>query len=215
MTRNLRIWIAGIIVLAIAFLYVQRSKSRYTAHSESVFSGDKEAVGKVLIRKGEDELVLEKANDAWHIVGHDSLATRQNRIDDLMDRVLGVRRTTMMTERPEKWSIYSVDDSTGIHLVVYGSDGGGLGAFVFGRSTSDWSKNYVRMKPDPGVYLTDSSVMYVLSTSPTYWGTKPKPPEPAPDSLGTDTTSAEPRIELAPPPTPVSTDSAASDSSSY
>jgi len=210
MTRNLKIWIAGIIVLIAAFLYVQRSKSRYTTHSESIFQGDKEAVSQVRISKGDDALVLQKTDDVWHIVGHDTLETRQNRIDDLTDRVLGVRRTTMMTVRPEKWPTYSVDDSTGTHLQVYGSQEDLLGDFVFGRSTSDWSKNYVRIAPEPGVYLTDSNVMYVLSTSPTYWGTVPKPPEPPADSLAADS-SAVALEPSTPPILSVEPDSASAD----
>lgn len=190
MTRNLKFWIAGIVILIAAFLYLQRKETRYAAPSEPIFSGKTDAVEKVRVQTPGDTLELVRQDDTWRIVGHDTLEVRENRIDDLMTRVLGTNRSTIMTEKTEKWPTYSVDDATGTHLTVVGKDDAALGKYVFGRSKSDWSKNYVRVPPDPTVYLTDSNVMYTLSTSPTYWGVKPKPPEP--DSLKTDSLQIPP-----------------------
>ena len=198
MTRNVRFWIVGIAVLAVAFLYVQRSKSRHTSSPEAIFSGKTEAIHTVRIHHGQDTLELARDTDAWRIVGHDTLEIRQHRIDNLFDKVLAIKRSTAMTQTPGRWPTYSVDDSTGTHLTVMGEGDAALGEFVFGRSKSDWSKNYVRLKPAPTVYLTDSNVIYQLSTTPTYWGAKPKPPEP--DSLQADSASVVDSTAVKPEP---------------
>ena len=182
--RSVNIWIFVAVALVAAFFYVQRSKMRYAVPSEGIFTGDLEAVHRVSIRSGGALLELIKADSTWRIAGHDSLEIRQGRVDDLENRVLGVKRSTVMTEREEKWATYSVDDSTGTHLVLMDAADGTLGEFVFGRSRSDWSKSYVRLKTAPTVYLTDNNVTNFLSTEPTYWGEVPAPPEEAADSAG-------------------------------
>ena len=95
-----------------------------------------------------------------------------------------------ISENPEKYGKYSVDDSTGTHLAVINSEGKTVGYYVFGRSKSDYSRSYIRIGDDPKVYLVDQNVTYMLSTRETYWGEKPKeevPPQPV--DIPVDTTS--------------------------
>ena len=180
--RNMKLWIAMIAILVVGAVYVQHSKTRYTASSEDVFSADREEIQRVLIRTGDTSLELVNAGGEWRIAGNDTLVVRQDRLDALLNKALAVKRTTVMTEKAEKWGTYSVDDSTGTHIALVDPSGGMLGEVVFGRSMSDWSKSYVRLKPDPAVYLTDHNVMYYLSTEATFWGEKPEPPEAPADS---------------------------------
>ncbi len=180
---RLKFWIIAIVILVAGFVYVQRSKTQYTTSVEGVFSGDTKSIHTVRIQKGDDTLELVKENDEWRIAGHDTLEIRQNRIDDLLNNVLAVKRSTVMTEKAERWSTYSVDDATGTHLTLLDNNNETLGHFVFGQSKSDWSKSYVRIESSPTVYLTDSNVIYRLNTSATFWGEKPEPPQEAADSL--------------------------------
>ena len=118
-------------------------------------------------------------------------------MDNLFDKVLKVNRGTIISENPEKYGKYSVDDSTGTHLAVIDSKGETVGYYVFGRSKSDYSRSYIRIGDDPNVYLADQNVTYMLSTRETYWGEKPKeevppPPLPVPSdtiSVKADTTT--------------------------
>ena len=180
--RNMKLWIAVIAILVVGAVYVQYSKGRYTASSEGVFSAEREEIQKVLIRTGDKSLELVNMGGEWRIAGNDTLVVRQDRLDALFNKALAVKRTTLMTEKAEKWGTYSVDDSTGTHLALVDPGGGTLSEVVFGRSMSDWSKSYVRLKPAPAVYLTDHNVMYYLSTEATFWGEKPAPAEAAADS---------------------------------
>jgi len=110
-------------------------------------------------------------------------------MDNLFDKVLKVNKGTIISENPEKYGKYSVDDSTGTHLAVIDSKGETVGYYVFGRSKSDYSRSYIRIDNDPKVYLADQNVTYMLSTQETYWGQKPKVEVPPPPPIPTDTTS--------------------------
>ena len=77
-----------------------------------------------------------------------------------------------------------MDDSSGTHLALIDLDGNTIEYAVFGRSKSDYARNYVRTHKDPQVYLTNESILHYLSTLPTYWGEVPKAEElPALDSI--------------------------------
>ena len=152
--------------------------------SDVIFTGNKTEIVKILIQKGEDAIQLEKLDTTWHIAGVDTLIIRQNRINDLFDKVLEVKRTTIRSRKESNWINYSVDDSTGTHLALIDKSDNTIGYFVFGRSTSDWAHNFVRLRGEndskdvlKNVYETSENVIHLLNTSETYWGEKPKEPE--------------------------------------
>ncbi|MDA0746419.1 MAG: hypothetical protein O2954_07860 [bacterium] len=120
------------------------------------------------------------------IVGHDSLVIRENRLDDFFNQVLAVQRGTVMTTESSRWETYAVGDSTGTHLTVKDASGGMLGEFVFGQSKTDWSRNYVRVKPEAPVYLTDKNITFYLNPGAMYWGQTPPPSTAPSDSVGVE-----------------------------
>ena len=170
---NAKIWAIAILILAAGLFFAQRAKSRYTSQEEAIFIGNTTEIQRVGIQKGGQAVELLKAGDDWRIAGNDSLEVRQDRIQDLLKKVLAVKRTTVMTENPERWATYSVDDSSGTHLRLFDRNDRSLGHFVFGESLSDWSRNYVRIDPRASVYLTDEGVIHELGTEATFWGEKP------------------------------------------
>ena len=190
---NWKVWILVLIVLAAGVWYVQHSKGGRVSASEPIFTREREAVKRVTVTKRGESVVLQNDGSLWHIVGNDSLAVRENRLDDLFDRVLKTRHTTMMTENPERWGTYSVEDSTGTVLTLQGWEDQSLGTFVFGSSMSDGGKSYVRIGDGPEVYLTDSGVVFHLNTMDTFWGEVPKPAEV--DSISAAGDAASPSLD--------------------
>ncbi|MFQ6614793.1 MAG: DUF4340 domain-containing protein, partial [Fidelibacterota bacterium] len=122
----------------------------------------------------------------WTIRGADSLVVRDNRISDFFDKVLKVKKETLVSRNPEKWTLYSVDDSAGVHVLLYGVNDRLLSHFIMGRSKSDWARNNIRLADEKEVYLTNENVLYRVNPRVNYWGEKPKPPAP-PDSTVSDT----------------------------
>ena len=182
---NLKWLLVAVGVLVVAFLVTQSMQSRYTTQTDRVFPEAAGKVHKIALQQRSGELALVRQDTTWAIVGHDSLEIREQRINTFLDQVLPIKRETVMTRKAENWTTFAVDDSTGTHVRLFEASGTLISHAVFGRSTSDWSRNYVRIGENPEVYLTDTSVLYQLNTSPTFWGRVPPPP-------AADTTAAPP-----------------------
>ena len=183
MTKNFQIALIVLVVLIGIFFFNKNSQSKLETVSEAIFTDDTEDIFKFLIQKGEEAIELSRIDTMWRISGNDTLIIKSRSIDNLFDKVLKVNRGTIISENPEKYGKYSIDDSTGTHLAVIDSKGETVGYYVFGRSKSDYSRSYVRVGNDPRVYLADQNVTYMLSTRPTYWGDKPKEAVPHPPAV--------------------------------
>ena len=190
MTKNFKISLIVLVVITGVYLLNIRSQGKLESTSTAIFTDDPEDVFKILIQTGEEAVELARVDTIWRISGNDTLVTKPSSIENLLDKVLKVNRGTIISENPEKYGNYSVDDSTGTHLAVINSEGKTVGYYVFGRSKSDYSRSYIRIGDDPKVYLVDQNVTYMLSTREAYWAEKPKeeaPPQPV--DIPVDTTN--------------------------
>ena len=175
---NIKWLLIGIVVLIGLYALLQVRESGYTTPTDQVFSEHTDDIYRVEMTAKGDSLTLKKKDLEWTIVGHDTLKVRDHRITALFEQVLKVSRETPMTNKADNWSKYAVDDATGTHVKVYNAKGELLTHAIFGRSSTDWARNYVRIGEEPEVYLTDRSIVYQVSTDATFWGEKL--PEPAP-----------------------------------
>ena len=66
----------------------------------------------------------------------------------------------------------NIDDILGTHLTFYDFNNDVIETFVFGRSSSDFSRCYIRLGDKPEVYLVNQNIMFNLQTRPEYWGEK-------------------------------------------
>ena len=174
MTKNLKIALIVLVVLTGIYLLNIRSQGKLESSSTAIFTDDPEEIFKVLIQQGEEAVELARLDTIWRISGNDTLVTKPRSIENLFDKVLKINRGTIISENPDNYQKYSLDDSTGTHLAVINSKGETVGYYIFGRSKSDYSRSYVRIGDDPNVYLADKNVLYMLSTQETYWGETPK-----------------------------------------
>ena len=190
MTKNLRIALIVLVALIGIYLLNIKSQGKLESTSTAIFIDDPEDIFKVLIQQGEEAVELVRIDTIWTISGNDTLVTKSRSIQNLFDKVLKINRGTIISENPDKYDKYSLDDSTGTHLAVINSKGESVGYYIFGRSKSDYSRSYVRVGDDPKVYLADQNVLYMLSTQETYWGAiqKEEVPPPSLDNPA-DTTS--------------------------
>ena len=190
MTKNLKIALIVLVGLTGVYLLNIRSQGKLESTSTAIYTDDPEDVFKVLIQTGEEAVELARVDTIWRISGNDTLIIKPRSIENLFDKVLNVNRGTIISENPEKYGKYSMDDSTGTHLAVINSEGKTVGYYVFGRSKSDYSRSYIRIGDDPKVYIVDQNVTYMLATRETYWGEKPKEdvPPPSPEGIPADTT---------------------------
>ena len=189
MTKNIQIALIVLVIFVGIYFLNKSSQTKFESTSESIFNDEPEDIFKFLIQKGEEAIELARVDTLWRISGNDTLEVKSQSMDNLFDKVLKVNRGTIISENPEKYGKYSVDDSTGTHLAVINSKGETVGYYVFGRSKSDYSRSYVRVGSDPKVYLADQNVTYMLQTRPTYWGEKTKEEVLPPADIPADTTT--------------------------
>ena len=178
---NLKWLLIGIAVLLVLYALLQMRESGYTTPTGQIFPEHTDDIYRVEMMAKGDSLTLQKKDIDWTIVGHDTLKVRDHRITALFEQVLKVSRETLMTNKADNWSKYAVDDATGTHVKIYNAEGELLTHAVFGKSSTDWARNYVRIGDGPEVYLTDRSIVYQVNTDATFWGEKP--PEPAPAAV--------------------------------
>ena len=174
MTKNLKISLIILGILIGLYLIDQNSQSKYKSTSKLIFSHDKDQINKFLIQNGNEAIELTKIDTVWTISGNDTLVMKSQSIDNLFDKVLESNTISIQSEKPEKYNLYSVDDSSGIHLAVIDQEGETIEYFIFGRSKSDYQRCNIRIGDDPKVYLLDQNVTYMLQTRETYWGEKPQ-----------------------------------------
>tara|TARA_B100001029_G_C15062241_1_gene459565 strand:+ start:4263 stop:4850 length:588 start_codon:yes stop_codon:yes gene_type:complete len=170
--------ILAVILVGLFFLTTKNENSNFTK-SNFVYKGDKDNIAKIMIQQGDNMIQLNRVDTTWEIAGIDTLVIRENRIDDFFEKVLNVKRTTIRSKKESNWLNYSVDDSTGTHLVLIDDKDDSIGSYIFGRSKTDWAHNFVRLKDQnestdilKNVYETSESVIHHLNTSATYWGEK-------------------------------------------
>ena len=189
MTKNVQIALIVLVLFVGIYFLNKSSQAKFESTSEAIFNSEPEDIFKFLIQQGQEAIELSRVDTLWRISGNDTLEIKSRSMDNIFDKVLKVNRGTIISDNPEKYGKYSVDDSTGTHLAVINSKGKTVGYYVFGRSKSDYSRSYVRVGSDPKVYLADQNVTYMLQTRATYWGEKPKEEVLPQRNIPSDTTT--------------------------
>jgi len=180
MTRNMKILATILGVIVILYFISQSGQKKHQAQSNDVFSIVMEEVYRFDVQKDSLYIALQRKDTTWQITGNDSLLIQANRINDVENKVLTIKRESVVSKKPSKWKSFNVDDSLGTKITFYDFNDEVLGEAIFGRSKSDWQRSYVRFIGEDNVYMTNENVINSLQMRPTFWGKKPPPlPEPA------------------------------------
>jgi len=180
MTRNMKILATILGVIVILYFISQSGQKKHQAQSNDVFSIVMEEVYRFDVQKDSLYIALQRKDTTWQITGNDSLLIQANRINDVENKVLTIKRESVVSKKPSKWKSFNVDDSLGTKITFYDFNDEVLGEAIFGRSKSDWQRSYVRLIGEDYVYMTNENVINSLQMRPTFWGKKPPPlPEPA------------------------------------
>jgi len=180
MTRNMKILAIILGVIVILYFISQSGQKKHQAQSNDVFSIVMEEVYRFDVQKDSLYISMQRKDTTWQITGNDSLLIQANRINDVENKVLTIKRESVVSKKPSKWKSFNVDDSLGTKITFYDFNDEVLGEAIFGRSKSDWQRSYVRLIGEDYVYMTNENVINSLQMRPTFWGKKPPPlPEPA------------------------------------
>ena len=178
MTDTLKYSLGVLGCIILLFLYNQNSQKAHTVAGETIFSGNREDVSRIVITENDKLIELVKRDTTWSIIQADSLLIKENQIDKVFDRLLLVEQEMLITSKEEKWEKFGVDDSLGRHLRIFDENDKELIHFVFGNSGQDYQHNYIREHKSSDVFRTNDNVYFLLNSNVTYWGKKPLKPEP-------------------------------------
>ena len=173
MPRNLKIASFSLITLILIYFFSQNSQNQYTTKDISLLSIDSNQIHSFTISSPTDQITISRIDTSWKILNNDSLVINQNAIDSFFDKVINVKKSTLISKNKEKWNIYSIDDSSATYLSILNDKDQEIGSFYLGRSKTNYNNSYIRTKNSDDVYLTSENIFYYLTPATTYWGRKP------------------------------------------
>jgi len=174
MDKKLLISFSIFIALILFYFYDSSKQSSYQDSYTDVFKFDHSKINKVIILKNSDGIEIERADSSWKINGHDSLVIKSSSIDKLFNEILKVKINSLeLSKNANNLSVYSLDSTKGVNLILLDESGSTLSNVVFGISTSNYSSNFFRKFDSKVVYTTNTNVSNFLTTSPKYWGEPP------------------------------------------
>ncbi len=117
---------------------------------------DTSAVDQISIDADEDvELLREEGG--WVVASQEGFAADPDGVDRLLSEIHKLSADDVVSRRPEKHEKFEVDSAQAIGVVV-GSGGETVAHFYIGKSSQDYSSNYVRDASRDEVFLQHSSV---------------------------------------------------------
>ncbi|MEA1881524.1 MAG: hypothetical protein U9N31_03920 [Candidatus Marinimicrobia bacterium] len=184
MGKNMKWLLIVLGVLVVLFGINQLKQSSLGSSSEQVFEIERDDIFSFDISQGEESISLVYNGENWFIDGNDTLVVKEHTMNGFFDRVLKVKRTSLVSKNQNKWDKFNVGDSTGTHLNLKDHNGESLGLITVGKSAAEWASSNIRIGDEVEVYQTNENISWQLNTSPTYWGE-------APPSLEADSTAAD------------------------
>ena len=173
MAKNFQISIIAILLLLAIYLFNQNSQKQYIGKEVAALNIDSSLITSFTIANPIDTISISKIDTLWEITDNDTLNIKQRSIDMFFDKVLVVKKGTLISKNKDKWSIYSVHDTNATHLSLFDNQKNVLGSFYIGQSKSNYANNYIRMNNDDNVYLTSDNIFYYMNPNVDYWGEKP------------------------------------------
>ena len=168
-------WIFSLIILIILFAISQFNQNSLSSKSDQVFSIGRDDIFGIEIHELSDSISLSFNGDTWSIDDHDSLTVKENTINSFFEKILDLKRTTLISRNSSKWDKFMVGDSTGTHLIFLDYNNESIGKIIVGRSNAEWSSSNIRIGDAIEVYQSNENISWQLNTSPTHWGEVPEP----------------------------------------
>jgi hypothetical protein len=89
-----------------------------------------------------------------------------------LDKLKAMKRDDLISQNQQKQIELEVDTVQGTRVDVYNDKLVPVLSFYLGKSSSDWSSNFVRTKGSNDVYLVGGSIKYAFFTDKTRWKNK-------------------------------------------
>lgn len=156
---NIFLSILLVVQLAIILIFSQPWSSKYARSSEEEDSllfpeYDRDKTAAFEITAGEKKIRLEKREGKWIVVAEGkSFNGDIYHVDKLLNELGNVMRADIISDDPEKWVNYGVDDEGGYRLQVWSEDKKKVADAFLGKNVGSMKGTYLRMADTNGVML--------------------------------------------------------------
>ena len=178
MNKSLQYLLAVFGVLLLLFFINQGQQSKYNLSTEAIFNVDEDNIYKILLQDTNgDSLVLLKSDTTWSMPQADTLEIKDRQVNQFFDKVINGSYDMLMSKNPKKWEKFGVTDSSGKKITLFDKNNKSIESVIFSNKGQDYAHNFYRNTDRDEVYRTTENLFYMINFKPTYWGSKPKPPE--------------------------------------
>lgn len=179
MKRNTGI-LAGvfIILLIAAYLVLQKpgEQSVNSASSGLMFKVDSLAVDKIELKTPASSVTLEKRGVEWFVSAPVNYRGDQARIGQIIHDIKNLEIKTIVSNKPEKHSLFQVDQS-GIRVTVF-EKGTEKASFILGKMAGSYSESYARRVNANDVFIVEGASGYMFDRPVKDWRDKTIMTEP-------------------------------------
>ena len=162
----------GIAFAALLLIYVLTKLlggNKERSFDPQILSIDTTQVTKLMVDPANDEapFTLERTGSGWGLTkGGKNYGATATSVNSLMGNLINVKADRVVSKNPERHRDYSVDDTTGTRIEVFGGNKKladvVVGRFNFNQATRS-GISYIRLKDQPSVFSVDGFLSMSLS----------------------------------------------------
>jgi len=93
-------------------------------------------------------------------------------ITSALEKIVSLEKTTLISEKPEKQTIFEVDTTKGIQVELFGAASKSVGTVIIGKTGPDYNSNYVRKIGSDSVFMAQGGIRYAFFTDLNRWRDK-------------------------------------------
>jgi hypothetical protein len=161
------------VVLFIIWLVFGRESLDQSEPAASLFPDFQSTnVAKIELTKEEKTTVLKRDGDRWLVETSDNYPADEKFVEDILSKVSEFRTDNLISDKPEKQSLFEVDNSGGIETKYFDSSNNLLAHFFVGKMGTDYRSGYVRQADSNNVYIMDGNLRSMFGKESGEWRDK-------------------------------------------
>jgi hypothetical protein len=141
-----------IIIVVLLFLFSGANSGKFEA--KSLFSFSRDYLDKVIISDEQERVVIEKSAGKWTLPALNNLPANPNKIDTLVDRLLGLRTNWPVATTSSSHQRFEVADNAFRRKVALFANDKSLGTLFVGTSPG-FKKSHLRINSDYAVFVLE------------------------------------------------------------
>ncbi len=161
-------YIIVLIVLALLLVYVQMKDRRYDHAVTPIFNIEPDEITAVTIHKEGNEVTLLRGDSLWTFLEPDTGFVKEFKINNFMEYVVKGKKGTIVTENPDRYVNFNVDDSTATRIELKQGEEI-LASLLVGRSNAGYGNDNIRIPGDARVWQSQDKLLTRLSEKASFW----------------------------------------------